>query len=801
MSMKHNFSTYLSPFTWRYGSDEMRVIWSESKKRLTWRRLWVALAEVQAEFGLVSKEQVADLRAHAEQINIERAYEIEAEIQHDLMAEVKTFAEQCPLGGGIIHLGMTSMDIVDNTDALRARQSLDLALIRLTALLNTLTDLINRWADTPVMGFTHLQPAEPTTLGYRLVQYAQDLFFDWQNLSRLRDNLKGKGVKGAVGTGASFAELLGQENLPRFEARLSEILELPFFPVTTQVYPRKQDYEILSALAGMGASLYKFAFDLRLLQSPPIGELGEPFGKKQIGSSAMPFKRNPIRSEKIDSLARMLAQFPRVAWDNASHSLLERTLDDSANRRTILPEAFLIADELLIVTESIIGGLQINETSIKRNLTQYGPFAAIERVLMNLVKAGADRQEIHEQLRQHSLTAWQSIQQGDSNPLIDLISTDEIILLYFPAEELGELMDIQGYLGDAPQRARQLAERIQTTLLENTVNPPGKMVSNPSFSSLKKDLNIFPLDTFTSTALPLPGRRTGKVREIYHPSDGQLLLVTTDRLSAFDRVLGAVPYKGQVLNQLSTWWFEQTQDIIANHMLSTPDPNAMLAVEVEAFPVEVIVRGYITGVTSTALWYRYSLGEREIYGHNFPDGLHKNQSLPQAIITPTTKGGPGGYDQRLTVNEVTTQGFLDVETWGTVQKAALTLFGLGQKIAATSGLILVDTKYEFGRAPDGRIMIIDEIHTPDSSRFWIADTYKEQVAADKEPENFDKEFLRLEYAQVGYRGEGEPPEMPDDLWLRVSERYITLYEKLTGKTFEPGDYPVEPRLLENLKNL
>ena len=291
------------------------------------------------------------------------------------------------------------------------------------------------------------------------------------------------------------------------------------------------------------------------------------------------------------------------------------------------------------------------------------------------------------------------------------------------------------------------------------------------------------------------------MREIYSPAGGQLLLVTTDRLSAFDRILGAVQYKGQVLNQLSAWWFEKTQDIVANHKISTPDPNAMLTVEVEPFPIEVIVRGYITGVTSTALWYRYSLGEREIYGHVFPDGLNKNQALPQAIITPTTKGGPGEHDERLTVDEVVTQGHLDLETWESLQKVALDIFKLGQEIAAASGLILVDTKYELGRAPNGRIMIIDEIHTPDSSRFWISDTYEDLLAAGKEPENFDKEFLRLEYARKGYQGEGEPPEMPEDLWQRVSERYITLYEKLTGKRFEPGDYPVEPRLLENIKNL
>lgn len=465
--MTHNFSSYLSPFTWRYGSEEMRLVWSETNKRLIWRRIWVALAEVQTEFGLVTQEQLADLRTHAEQINVKRALEIETEINHDLMAEVKTFAEQCKIGGGIIHLGMTSMDIVDNTDALRVRQSLDLAIKRLAALLDTLANQIIQWADLPVIGFTHLQPAEPTTLGYRLAQFGQDLFIDWQNLTRLRANLKGKGLKGAAGTSASYVELLGLDNLPHFEARLSEILDLPFFPVATQVYPRKQDYDILSALAGLGASLYKFAFDLRLLQSPPIGELAEPFGRKQVGSSAMPFKRNPIQAEKIDSLARMLAQFPRLAWDNAAHTLLERTLDDSANRRTSLPEAFLIADELLHVTQIIIDGLQVNQAAMQRNISVYGPFAATERVLMALSKAGADRQVLHERLRKHSLSAWQAIQQGDGNPLVDLIANDEELANYLPSKELHTLMDASDYFGDAPQRARSLAESIQTSLKQD----------------------------------------------------------------------------------------------------------------------------------------------------------------------------------------------------------------------------------------------------------------------------------------------------------------------------------------------
>jgi phosphoribosylaminoimidazole-succinocarboxamide synthase len=304
---------------------------------------------------------------------------------------------------------------------------------------------------------------------------------------------------------------------------------------------------------------------------------------------------------------------------------------------------------------------------------------------------------------------------------------------------------------------------------------------------------------FQGADLPIAGKQSGKVRDWYSLPGGRRLLVTTDRLSAFDRNLAVVPYKGQVLNQLSAWWFNRSRAIVANHMLSLPDPNALLAQEVDPFPVEVIVRGYITGVTSTALWYRYSLGEREIYGYRFEDGLQKNQALPEPIITPTTKGGPTGHDERLTCQEVTEKGYLDAATWDTVQNAALGLFKLGQQIAREAGLILVDTKYEFGRAPDGSVMLIDEVHTPDSSRFWKADTYAERVAAGEEPENFDKEFIRLAYAERGYRGDGEIPTMPASLWEAASKRYITIYEMLTGAAFEPGAYPVEPRLVENLR--
>lgn len=459
-----DFNHYLSPFTWRYGSPEMRLIWSEAHKRHLWRRIWVALAQVESEFGLVSPEQVRDLEQHAGEVDVERALEIEREIHHDLMAELKTFASQAPTGGPILHLGATSMDIEDNADALRLRESLQLILAKLDGLLLDFSVQIDRWADLPVIAFTHLQPAEPTTLGYRLAFYAQDLLEDRRILQARLHDLRGKGFKGAVGTAASYVELVGRNNFEHFEARLSQLLDLPFFPIANQTYPRKQDYEILSGLAGLGGSLYKFAFDLRLLQSPVIGEVSEPFGRKQVGSSAMPFKRNPINAEKIDSLARALSLLPVTAWNDAAHSLLERTLDDSANRRTLLPEAFLTTDELLITATRLVQGLEVHEEAVQRNLFAYAPFAATERLLMALGKAGADRQEMHELLREHSLAAWEQVQQGKPNPLVDRLLNDPNLRGYLSPEEMKALLDIKEYLGIAPERARKIAMEIRDTL-------------------------------------------------------------------------------------------------------------------------------------------------------------------------------------------------------------------------------------------------------------------------------------------------------------------------------------------------
>jgi adenylosuccinate lyase len=454
--------SFQSPFTWRYASAEMRAVWSEVNKRRLWRRIWLALAEVQSRFGLTTPEQVADLRAHVEEIDMARAWQIEAEIKHDLMAEVKAYAEQCPIGGGIIHLGATSMDVEDNADVLRVRESLDRVLAALKTLLRSLAAQIEQYADLPAIAFTHLQPAEPTTVGYRLAQAAQDLLIDYAELARVRGEIKGKGFKGAVGTAASYIELLDSPAAyDDLEIQLMEALNLEAFEVSTQTYPRKQDWLVLNALAGLGMTLYKLAFDLRILQSPPIGEWSEPFGAQQVGSSAMPFKRNPINAEKIDSLARYLAQLPRVAWDDAAHSLLERTLDDSANRRVILPEAFLCADELLITAQQLTAGLLINETAIARNLAIYGPFAATERLLMAAVKAGANRQEMHEVIRERALQAWTEVGAGRSNPLIETLCADPRVTSWVDATTAQALLEAQGYLGHAPQRARRMAARLQ----------------------------------------------------------------------------------------------------------------------------------------------------------------------------------------------------------------------------------------------------------------------------------------------------------------------------------------------------
>jgi adenylosuccinate lyase len=467
--MNYSHDDYLSVFTWRYGSEPMRHIWSEAHKRRLMRRVWVALARAQQGAGLVTAVQVADLEAQIENINIPRALEIEQETRHDVMAEIRTYAEQCPIGGGIIHWGATSEDINDNVYALRIRESLALLRETLRQTLLALAQKIEDTAVTPVMAHTHIQPAEPTTLGYRFAVYAQDLWQDYDDLDRLYTNFRGKGFKGAVGTQASYQELLHGSPLSPLQMETLAMAELGLeaFPITTQTYTRQQDLRLMQTLAGIAASLHKFALDFRILQSPPFGEWAEPFGKQQVGSSAMPFKRNPINTENICSLARYVAGFTAVAWDNASQAILERSLDDSANRRIFIAEGLLATDELLRRTLRLVQDMRLDETAMRRNLALYGPFAATERVLMALVAQGASRQEAHEWLREASLTAWEAMRQGQENPLVPLLLRDERLLAHLPAPDIQALMAAEAHVGTAPERALALAQNLRTALTLN----------------------------------------------------------------------------------------------------------------------------------------------------------------------------------------------------------------------------------------------------------------------------------------------------------------------------------------------
>lgn len=307
--------------------------------------------------------------------------------------------------------------------------------------------------------------------------------------------------------------------------------------------------------------------------------------------------------------------------------------------------------------------------------------------------------------------------------------------------------------------------------------------------------------TLDGIELALDDRRVGKVRVSYALPGDRRVFVTTDRLSAFDRIIARVPYKGQVLNQLSMWWFEHTRDLVANHAISTPDPNVLIARAARPLPVEVIVRGAITGVTDTSLWTRYAAGQRTIDGHQLPDGLAKNTMLPTPIITPTTKGAAGDHDVPLSSADVVERGLVEPELWARVERAALDVFAFGTTRGAEVGLILADTKFEFGLADDGELLLIDEALTPDSSRWWVASTYAERLAGGREPESLDKEVVRRALADVGYTGDGPVPELDGEVWAATTARYIDAYERLTGNSFVRGTLPVDTRIHAALAEL
>ena len=449
--MEKNRTGYISPLSTRYASREMQYLFSEEHKFRTWRKLWIALAKAERQLGLnVTEEQIAELEAHADDINFDVAEEREKLVRHDVMSHVYAYGQQCPKAAGIIHLGATSCYVGDNTDVLILRDASKLVLKKAAQVLRNLAAFAEKYKDLPCLGYTHLQPAQLTTVGKRATLWMNELMMDMENMEYQLSVLAVRGVKGTTGTQASFMELFGndEEKVKALEALVAKEMGFDkWVPVCGQTYSRKTDAYFLSVLSGFAQSASKFANDLRILQS--FEEMEEPFEKNQIGSSAMPYKRNPMRSERICALARYVIQDAVNPAVTAATQWFERTLDDSANKRIAVAEAFLAVDAILEIYINITAGLVVYERVIHRRVMEKLPFMATEDVMMEAVKRGGNRQELHEALRTHSHAAAAKVKlEGGQNDLIDRIVADPLFPL--TREEIEAQMDPALYVGRAP---------------------------------------------------------------------------------------------------------------------------------------------------------------------------------------------------------------------------------------------------------------------------------------------------------------------------------------------------------------
>jgi adenylosuccinate lyase len=419
---------YDNPLISRYASREMATLWGDQRKFSTWRRLWIALAEAEAELGLpITGEQIAELRAHIDDVNFEAAENYERKLRHDVMAHVHAYGDQCPAARAIIHLGATSCYVTDNTDLLLMRESLQMLARRLAGVIIALADFAKQHHDLPTLSFTHLQPAQPTTVGRRACLWAYDLALDLVEVEHRIASLQARSTKGTTGTQASFLELFhgNHEKVRRLEQLVAKKMGFDAtYAITGQTYSRKVDAQVLDALSGIAASAHKAATDLRILAHRK--EMEEPFEKDQIGSSAMAYKRNPMRAERICSLARFAMNLASNTDETHATQWMERTLDDSANRRLVIPQAFLAIDAILILYQNVASGLVVYPQVIARHLREELPFMATENILMAAVAAGGDRQELHELIRQHSQAAAAVVkQQGGENDLIARLKADK----------------------------------------------------------------------------------------------------------------------------------------------------------------------------------------------------------------------------------------------------------------------------------------------------------------------------------------------------------------------------------------
>jgi len=464
---------YVSPLVSRYAGEAMVRLFSPAERVRTWRRIWIALAEAQQALGLpITDEQLAQMRAAAERIDFDRAAEHERRLRHDLMAHVHTFAEAAPAARPIIHLGATSCDVTDNADLIILRRALDLVARRLAATIRPLADFARAHRALPVLGFTHYQPAQLTTLGKRACLWLWDLVLDYRAVAARRDGLRLRGIKGTTGTQASFLRLFDGDHtkVERLERLVAEKLGFAEVePVTGQTYTRKVDAQVMDALAGIAQSAHKFANDLRLLANRK--ELEEPFEATQVGSSAMAYKRNPMRSERMTALARVLLHLAPTVGATAAEQWLERTLDDSAARRIVLADGFLLADGILRLYQNIVSGLVVYPKMIARHIEAELPFMATENILMAAVRAGGDRQTLHEAIRTHSQAAARRVkQEGGENDLLDRLKADP----RFAAVDIDAELEPARFIGRAPEQVDAfLAEHVEPIL---AAHPPDEAV-------------------------------------------------------------------------------------------------------------------------------------------------------------------------------------------------------------------------------------------------------------------------------------------------------------------------------------
>ncbi len=444
---------YLNPLLERYASKDMSYLFSPQYKFSTWRKLWIALAECEKELGLpITDEQINEMKAHIEDIDFELAKKYESQTRHDVMAHIHTYGDSCPKAKPIIHLGATSAYVGDNTDLIQMREGLKLLLCRLAGLIELLSTFSLKYANTATLGFTHFQPAQLTTVGKRACLWIYDLIMDYNDIEHLVENLPFRGVKGTTGTQASFLTLFDGDHkkVKQLDKVVTERLGFSQpLPVTGQTYTRKIDYQVASVLCGLAQSLHKIANDIRLLQH--LKEIEEPFEKSQIGSSAMAYKRNPMRSERMTSLSRYIISLCQSPAMTAAEQWFERTLDDSANKRLSIPEMFLAADASLLIAINIADGLVVYPKVIARHIEEELPFMATENIIMACVKKGGDRQELHEKIRTHSMEAARQVKmEGNKNDLIQRIASDKSFGL--SAEELKELLDVKTFVGRAPEQ-------------------------------------------------------------------------------------------------------------------------------------------------------------------------------------------------------------------------------------------------------------------------------------------------------------------------------------------------------------